>query len=449
VIGKTGRNWPIRLGTDQIKLIQTSYSSTSESTNTSNNSHGQNNSNTGNLSLFQPKVIDVEAKKPAVVAPRDAARPPSRDLEDLVGNLNLTSEESRGAVPMTPKAGAERASKRTFALGQDIAEADSTPDRKYKSDPKKYDHFDMGDLSDDKAQLPSVLPPKRVSGKNKGTSWDFEDFVTPEKKPVRHRPQDERTFTWSDDEVPEPQVPRPRKLVPRKDAETHFELTDNSPEKQAAPINDDNFPRKATLSHFEMYQNSPVIDNKVAANRQQANLNDGINISGDGMGGRKGVYKFNAFDEDAPIHKQAPETARNSQILSDRSQAAKNMSTHWSHSPPSANKTSSADGINIGGDGMGGKRGVYKHNIFDESSGPSNDIITSKAPGRSNMSESDSTDTTGGINIGGDGMGGKKGAYKHDIFAENSPIRGNTSNSSSNARGTQQTQSTGKSFWDF
>src|SRR5205085_1942779 len=136
-------------------------------------------------------------------------------------------------VPQTPKAGTKNAPRRTFVLGEDPAEQDAVPERRYKSHPKKYDHFEFVDPAEDDTPIPVAVPPKRISVYDKkGSSWDFEDFVTPEKKPTKARPQEERHFGWSDDEVEPSPVKQPRKLVPRRDAETHFEMTDESPEKK-------------------------------------------------------------------------------------------------------------------------------------------------------------------------------------------------------------------------
>lgn len=96
VIGSRGRNWPIRDGKDQVRLIAgsagvdlqaTSRRSTVSRTSNEGRSHASSVSATGDphasLSLFQPRdaVLEETPRKNSTgVAPRMSAKPPTRNL---------------------------------------------------------------------------------------------------------------------------------------------------------------------------------------------------------------------------------------------------------------------------------------------------------------------------------------------------------------------------------
>jgi len=128
----------------------------------------------------------------------------------------------------------------------------------YKTNPARYDHFDIGDSYDDSFQhrsghqKPQDVPihPKGGRTTQHNSQWEFEDFVTPEKtnpkvrgqdvvhfsirdgnkgqentQPGKGRKDQETHFDMQDDGTPvyQPTVPQPR-----KDADTHFNFTDES-----------------------------------------------------------------------------------------------------------------------------------------------------------------------------------------------------------------------------
>lgn len=338
VIGRNGRNWPIKDGRDQCKLVGTSVlgatsspgaaraahvnGNDSSNGNSNGNSHGNGNSNgysNGNgvraagrssstssnnnptrdphrsLSLFSPQEEDFERVRGPVVAPRGSAKPPPRNLGEILGADDDGKPLAVGPTEtfIAPKGCNGFPAQRTFEIGSN----EKTPmkkDRTVIMDPKKFQHF------------------------------EFSDFTTPEKKTVVNRRDDERHFGWSDDEeLPEP-IRLPKKLVPRKDAETHFSFkNEDTPETRTIQPS-----RRGVDSHFEIADSSPVanrVRKETSMNRKATNNNmashwgenespgggffdsfgkeqtqGGIAIAGDGIGTRKAQGREWDFDEEIP-----------------------------------------------------------------------------------------------------------------------------------------------------
>jgi hypothetical protein len=218
VIGSRSRNWPIRDGKDQVRLI--ARSATAEQTATpepsfsrrstkssdevaiNSRSRGSTTSATGDphasLSLFAPRDVNAEEDEERISAPSYArassAKPPSRDLTDILSG-------SHERVPATPdahirspspaKAGANK-NYGPIRLFDDQEPTGKSPERATKTNPKKYNHFEFGD--GEEAQAASK-PTRNVKHQSQ---WNFEDFVTPDKPRVKVRTQDKRTMSWED-----------------------------------------------------------------------------------------------------------------------------------------------------------------------------------------------------------------------------------------------------------
>lgn len=154
------------------------------------------------LSLFQPREEQEQLtpKKP-LVAPRASAKPPTRNLTDI-----LASDEVAMPAPGTPSnrpvsprklsngqkggAGKNYHPIRLFEeKGEDILQSPEKP-----VNPRKYNHFEFGD--GEGASKPNI--PDRTKH---SSQWSFADFNTPEKPKVKLHTQNVRTFGWSDDEV--------------------------------------------------------------------------------------------------------------------------------------------------------------------------------------------------------------------------------------------------------
>lgn len=252
MIGSRGKNWPIRDGKDQIRLISTSVGFTSpgvtqsqegDVTITSMPTSPRKRSNVDprtTLDLFAPREAPAEkseSRDPSV-APRASMKPPPRDYHDLfVGNDSDASpaskpsagsptKENRGQS-IAPKGGAGKNFKPSRIFDTEDAlsgMSQQSPERKVKVHPKKYEHFEFGDGSDETPMQPQPMP-ARPKTKHQ-SQWDFEDFATPVKVPQRARPQEARNFDLSED-TNTGNVNQVRAFQQgRRDAEKHFEFTD-------------------------------------------------------------------------------------------------------------------------------------------------------------------------------------------------------------------------------
>lgn len=225
VIGSRGRNWPISDGKDQLRLISTSANSGDNADATSRRStvsRGSNNdvrshsssitSATGDrreLSLFQPREEAEQLtpkKNPRVVAPRASAKPPSRNLTDiLAGNENEMPPPStpmgrppsprKNTTDGAPRIGAAKNYHPIRLFEDEETDSMKSPEKSVKTNPHKYKHFEFGNGE-------GAEPSKNVVSRAKHSSqWGFDDFNTPVKPQVQVRTQDMRNFGWSEDEV--------------------------------------------------------------------------------------------------------------------------------------------------------------------------------------------------------------------------------------------------------
>ena len=262
VIGSRGRNWPLRDGKEQIRLI-TSLASVSSEVSQSTTSaqetptEGEDvpargraqsgKSATGDphatLSLFQPRDPNEQPSTPranAVISPRASAKPAPRDLSDLFAGETAGASPSKRNGDVQAKGGASKNFQpiRLFERGEEEETQTKSPERlktnpkkyhhfefddgagdnaeasradyfefsknhyagKVKTNPKKYDHFELGDGEDASFQQ-KKSPSKQHEAAKHQPNWSFEDFATPQQVKNKLRPHDMRQFGWSDDEV--------------------------------------------------------------------------------------------------------------------------------------------------------------------------------------------------------------------------------------------------------
>jgi hypothetical protein len=457
VIGKTGRNWPIRDGLDQIKLIASSVKSAGktpvdsaartveqETPRSRGNSTNVTRDPHASLSLFAPRDRSINDSLPAVVAPRASAKPPPRDYHDLfVGNDSDNSPASPTKTPVTkrsespskgsviaPKGGAGKnyAPSRLFETEEAEVESplkDHSAEHFYRPNPTKYQHFDFGDGIEE----PEVKqrPLKEVKSSKHGSQWNFDDFNTPAKVvPTKVlRTNDVRHWGNSDDEVADSPIKAKKVHQARKDAETQFEFQDDgTPDGERRIVGR---PRGAGQNTgLGLYKNN-LYDEET-----------GVSGGGDGskrldtIANVKDRSKdfdphFN-FTDDSPAHKPAP-----TQISQDRAKVVKMMDANWTASDASPNQ---------------------KENVVPAS--PTTSRPTTGA-GKGPLAEATNTmsnrnDNPKGITIGGDGMGGKKGTGRQWGFGDDSDgeeVGGRNNTKFVSGRQQGKNQATGGDFWDF
>lgn len=238
VIGARARNWPIRDGKDQTRLIATSFATVVQpepapASRPSTGARGQDEvsiaerpitssrRNTNNamndphatLNLFQPREVNLEeTSQPRPQGARmQSAKPPPRDMSELfVGEDSATPTAANGSSPQKRGGGKNYKANRLFdETEEDMAGA--TPMSSVKTNAKKYSHFEFGDGED--APTPKASESQTSKKTKHASQWDFDDFVTPEKTKPKVLGQQVRHFGWSDDEVGPFYIPEPLEVA--------------------------------------------------------------------------------------------------------------------------------------------------------------------------------------------------------------------------------------------
>ncbi len=425
VIGKTGRNWPIRDGADQIQLIVKSAAragptgsasdrpaddilirSRGNSTNILRDPHAS-------LDLFGPRE-PITGAAAAVVAPYAGARPRQRDFAEILGDQADDETATPRAAPavISPYAGArprersfteilgdepeedqdagdghERPSSPTKAVAPKIgagkhfqpsrlfdSEGDvesnpttpdklKSPDRFYRPHPQKFNHFDFADGTEPQdAPKPGQAVDQMPKTKH-NSQWGFEDFNTPAKPALQKaRAHNVRHWGTENDPVEETPVKKPVQVKPRRDAETHFEFRDDGlPGEPRVPTRPRGTAHNTGLGLYEnnLYNEDGSAPGPGPGQRALGNITN--------LRDRSKIFDphFNMTD-DSPHHQVSAKPAASE----DRMKVVKMMESNWASfdESPAAQKENNlpggpnggpADGhgIQIIGDGMGGKKG--------------------------------------------------------------------------------------------
>ncbi|TVY48640.1 hypothetical protein LOCC1_G003967 [Lachnellula occidentalis] len=427
VIGKTGRNWPIRDGKDQIKLILSSVKSTgkpsAESTSNAADAARSSRANSTNvtrdphasLSLFEPREKAAAAEaRPAAIARASSAKPAQRNYHDLfVGNESDQSPNSQPPAHERAESLSKNGGKAKGGAGKNYApsrlfdteelDEDSVRQSPMKeTNAKKYEHFDFGENHD--------APARNKDAKSKhGSQWGFDDFNTPAKAVPGKVLRANEVRHWGDDndELMDSPLKHPKVDKPRKDAEAHFEFKDDgTPERRIIG-------RPRGQGHNDgmtLYRNN-VYDDETggqAGGDEPHKFRPIANV----VDRRKDFDSHWEMKDNSPSAKPAPPP-----ISDDRAKAVKMMEANWTASgespdqkenvPPSS-KTSFPDstnsmshrnddhkGIATGGNGMGGKKGVGRGWGFgedsdaEEASNKANKFRTGKQGGKGQVTGGD------------------------------------------------------------
>jgi hypothetical protein len=448
VIGKTGRNWPIRDGIDQIKLIASSIKSSGKApldpTLSQEDATKRSRTNSQNvtrdphasLSLFSPREKREQDSLPAVVAPRASAKPPPRDYHDLfVGNdsdnspatpnktANQRAPSPSKSAAIAPKLGAGKNYAPSRLFDRDEEAVRPSP-QKINSNPTRYNHFDFADGSD--APEPSKAAPKDVKSKH-GSQWNFEDFQTPQKHiPTKVvRTNDVRHWGESDEEVVDSPLKTKQVPKPRKDAETHFEFQDDgTPEGGPRIIGR---PRGAGQNTgLSLYKNNLYDDDNggVAGGDEPKQVKPIANVKDR----RKDFDPHFSMTDDSPASKPTAE-----HIDQNRAKAVKMMDANWSaydQSPGSKENVPASPSTSRPTTGTGKGPLVESTNMM-----------------------SNRNDRSVGIKTFGDGMGGNKGKGRQWGFGDESDGEeaGGANKPGKYVTGKTQgkNQVAGGDFWDF
>ena len=503
VIGSRGRNWPIRDGKEQARLIassaadlpqsigltrlamenisqdmdQTAFTTKprSQSKNVTRDPHAS-------LALFAPRDEEQDPSPPTTVARRASAKPPPRDYHDLfVGNESDASPVTREKLaspkkenmtpgPIAPKGGAGKnyQPSRLFETDKSQPGTPTTPvessSKFIKPDPKKFNHFEFGDGNDE--QQPMAARPKSKHQNN----WDFADFVTPDKVPTKIRGQHVRHFGWSDDEpVMDSPLKHPATAKPRPDADTNFDFHDkgiSGPERHPNHSRGQASAQSCGVYQTNVFDENDLLPSAEKKGRPLANLKDR----------RKNFDPQFSMTDKSPSQ---PTNINKQPITEARAKVVQQMGAQWeaSDQSPVSHLTGKSEdmlnltsgdkenilsggsnkhiGIKSSGDGMGGKKGAGLSWGFGDDSpslqpaGKNQNRGNPTSGDNKNVSNGDGK-THVGIKNGGDGMGGKKGAGRSWGFGDDSDEdgAGGINGGKFQASKIQQTQNN-TAFWEF
>jgi hypothetical protein len=225
VIGARSRNWPIRDGSEQLRLIASNAAAVErpEATESSRPSTAASRGSTttatndphASLYLFKPREIDEEESHSSLpTAPRaQSAKPPPREYSELFADaLGASPSPSPQKIPTKAGSSKKFGSNRLFEESDDHTAAAAATSIKTNS--KKYDHFTFGEGAETPRGRDTAHPTRQDKNRNRNDAhWDFETFSTPEKAKTKELPQAVRHFGWSDDEVGPFYQPQPETEV--------------------------------------------------------------------------------------------------------------------------------------------------------------------------------------------------------------------------------------------
>ena len=363
VIGARGKNWPIKPGKDQARLVASEIKaslgsesprsvSRAESSGDMPEPNGERRKNASkdphaSLALFAADDYEKpDTPRPNPSSTRSSGKPPPRHYNELFGGGGGSdtprSSVSRGTSFAGGPQSAEKPSPkkvstaRNFHSSRLFGESESnqagSDERIPRPNPKKFDHFDLGEGGRNENDGNSQAPSSPSKHKSKHLSqWDFDDSAAPQKPPHRVRGQDVRHFGWSDDEVAETPAQTKRGGQARRDVATHFEFKDSSTpqaeRKRPAPRT------KGTLqaNGHSLYENNLYDDSPSSPVKMKLPPGNVTNINNH----RKNFDSHFSMADESP-KSGAERTTRNNDLrrkkkvlAQDHQEAVRNMGSNW------------------------------------------------------------------------------------------------------------------------
>ena len=495
VIGARARNWPIRDGKDQARLIASSAAGMTQSnafsrpsTATSDGSRDPNEASITNksrsqsknvtrdphasLSLFAPREEDEGSSQPtAARAPKaQSAKPPPRDYHELfVGNDSDASPQTAKVRAMSPtkENGGRVAPKSTLAkpplrdyhdlfVGQD---SDASPISKGQPPSPQKENM-----------TPAAIASKTGAGKNFKPSRLF-DVDGPEPgtpgSPEKDKGYKVNTTRYDHFDLGASNVnTQPLAARPKSKHQNNWDFEDfMTPEKVPTKL------RGQDVRHFGWSDDEPNMDSPakhpaVAKARPDANTNFEFQDDGTPAGDRRpagqtrgignvkgaGLYQNNVFNEEAsPEKKDHPLTA-----VTNLKGRRKDFDPHFdmTDDSPSSNQNKQAPIPEARAKVVSQMGAQWK--ATDSSPGPQsrskdNEDRTNPIFGdKENNAKGGVSRRYTGIKTGGDGMGGKKGAGRSWGFGSDSDEDGEGGLNGGRFKASKIQQAPKDSdFWDF
>ncbi|KAJ5085316.1 hypothetical protein N7532_010087 [Penicillium argentinense] len=369
VIGARGRNWPIREAKEQTRLLKAAATAkeAAPSLQPSQGDLPPRPSSPGKrhikdpyaaaslTDLLSPTKGDVEEREPetrrpsspgkrhtkdpyaaesltellspskhdtsAPVRPYAAstAKPPPRDLGDIFvadDDDQFPATPSKAKKVTAPKAGAKYESANRIFVGD---EDEPVEDRAYyKSDPRKYNHFEIGGDNTEHEVKDEVQ-----RGKSRHQpQWDFGDFSTPEKNPQPAAKA--RGFGYSDEEQDLESPPRREAVVkPRPDQSAHFEITDDVTDEEDGRIVSSYGNRDKGL-----YENRLYDEEGSPGTGERETKKEPLSLRGNNANRNKTFNAHWEMTDVSPVPSRS-DSENSKPLPSDRSKAVKMMEANW------------------------------------------------------------------------------------------------------------------------
>lgn len=270
VIGARGKNWPVYGGKEQINMITTSSTNANKlnpapalsprGRNRGNNNGAERDVSPSkkyikdphsSLDIFNQEEQQRENYGPNAVAPRESQKPQPRDMSDIfaAGHEDYQPSAAGGSprkdsnVNVVAPKGAGHKRFQPSEVFADYEHQEPAETKLYKTNPARYNHFDIGDHDDNdtfqyrkenaKPENMAIRPPKAGRVTQHTSSWGFDDFGTPEKakqQPSKNerpngRKENDSHFDFQDNGTPHM---RETHTQPRKDANSQFSISDES-----------------------------------------------------------------------------------------------------------------------------------------------------------------------------------------------------------------------------
>ena len=442
MVGARAKNWPIRDGKDQSRLIATSASTTdheSRPSTAASSSAGhesfagkprsQSNNVTrdphASLALFAPREENGDTAYPKVSAPRGSAKPPPRPYGDLfVGDDSDTEKNSRSRSPrkgnnvIAPKAQTAKPQPRDYHdlfVGQD-----SPPAKGVRAE------------SPSKSGILSPPAPKIGGGKNYKPSRLFEaeqeDPATPKspEKGMKPHPKKYHHFEFGDgDDAPAAETDRPKT---KHQSQWDFE-------DFASPAKPPPRARKGDQAkrHFGWEEDEPVMDSPAkhpAATKPRPDATSNFEFqddgtpkadkrTGSGLGGTNvrsnGLYQHNDFTDQGVAGKDKPLSS-----IANIKDRHKDFDPHFQmtdESPSQDTRKQKPMAVRPG------NQQVTQWDLTDAdnsaSSRKGNAKLLSSNANKENVGHGRGGSNVG-IKTGGDGMGGRAGSQRAWGFGDDS-----------------------------
>lgn len=233
------------------------------------------------------QVHEQRSSQPNAVAPRQSIRPAARDMSDLFAAGHEDYEAGPDGSPrkigrdtiVPPKGAGQRNHQPSRLFGEDDPEA--VADRQlYKTNPSRYNHFDIGDYDENDTfqhraagpQRPEDMPirPKGATASKTTTQWGFHAASTPPKANSKVRPDEQTQFSYQQQDAQEEELNTRHHghgARGRKDQMSQIEMHQDTPvHRPAAPPK----PRRDQASQFSISDEASPMNNRQVIARTAA-----------------------------------------------------------------------------------------------------------------------------------------------------------------------------------